>query len=234
MHEVAYIQELLRASAQSPSNVQRFFKTAVGSYAEHDQFLGVKVPVLRTLAKQFHHLSPPALQALLASAFNEERLLALFIMVARYTKGSSEQKEALFNLYVAHLSAVNNWNLVDSSAHLIIGAHLYNKDRSYLMQLSNSKNLWHRRIAIVATWYFIRKQDYTTTLDLAKKLLQDQHDLIHKATGWMLREVGERNEEILLSFLDAYAAIMPRTMLRYAIEKLTVQQQTAYKTRKKT
>lgn len=219
---------LAQAATTSTTKNSVFFKTGTGSYAEHDQFIGVSVPVLRTLAKEFSTLSLQDIKNLLSSPINEERLLALFILVARYQKGNDETKEQLFNFYLANIKAVNNWNLVDSSAHLIIGAHLYGKDTSLLRQLAQSKNMWERRIAIVATWYFIRQKDVAWTYTIAKQLLNDQEDLIHKAVGWMLREAGERDLPLLTNFLELHAATMPRTMLRYAIEKYPENERKAY------
>jgi len=210
-----------------------FFKTETGSYAEHDTFIGVSVPALRTLAKEFQHLTRQELQELLASPINEERLLALFILVDQYQKGNTQQKDALYQFYLRNIQQVNNWNLVDSSAHLIIGEHLDNTDKKLLITLAQSKNLWERRIAIVATWYFIRRNELEWTFKIAKILLNDTHDLIHKAVGWMLREAGKRNETMLIQFLDKYAAVMPRTMLRYAIEKFSEEQRKDYLMRKK-
>lgn len=210
-----------------------FFKTETGHYAEHDTFIGVSVPTLRTLAKKFQHLTRQELQELLASPINEERLLALFILVNQYQKGDIQQKDVLYNFYLHNLQQVNNWNLVDSSAHLIMGAHLFNTDKSLLITLAHSQNLWERRIAMIATWHFIRKNELEWTFNIATLLLNDTHDLIHKAVGWMLREAGKRNEAMLMQFLDKYAAIMPRTMLRYAIEKFPEAQRKHYLMRKK-
>jgi len=157
MPQLSQLKSLLaQAAATSTTKNSVFFKTSSGDYAEHDQFIGVSVPALRKLAKEFGMLPLEDIQALLASPINEERLLALFILVTRYQKGNQETKEQLFTFYLANLRAVNNWNLVDSSAHLIIGAHLQGKDKRLLMELAESENIWERRIAIVATWYFIR------------------------------------------------------------------------------
>lgn len=197
-----------------------FFKTGVGDYAEHDKFLGVPVPRLREIAKKHHALDVTMLITLLQSSINEERLLALIIMVARYQKGDAQCQEELFKLYQCHIKHINNWNLVDASAHLIVGAYLYHKDKAYLEQLAISPMLWERRIAIVATWYFIRQNEFDWTLKLAETLITDKEDLIHKAVGWMLREMGKKDDKPLLLFLDKHASQMPRTMLRYAIERL--------------
>lgn len=229
---------MLRAQLQTlitvpKENLSMFFKTEAGSYAEHDTFIGVSVPALRTLAKEFHQLTRQELQELLASPINEERLLALFILVDQYQKGNDLQKEALYQFYLNNLQHVNNWNLVDSSAHLILGEHLDKTDKKLLITLAKSTDLWERRIAIVATWHFIRKNELEWTFKIAKLLLHDTHDLIHKAVGWMLREAGKRDEAMLIQFLDKYAAGMPRTMLRYAIEKFPEEQRKDYLMRKK-
>lgn len=204
----------------SPQKAGVFFKTGPGDYADHDKFLGVRVPNLRKLAKIYMHLQFDMLQILLESKFNEERMLALIILTNQYEKGSVELKENIFQFYLKNLSHINNWNLVDASAHLLIGAHLHQKEKHLLLELSKSSILWERRIAIVSTWYFIRQQDVEWTFSIASQLLEDSHDLIHKAVGWMLREAGKRDETQLIKFLDKYASKMPRTMLRYAIERL--------------
>lgn len=217
----------LNAAASSPEATSVYFKTGVGDYAEHDQFIGVKTGVLRSLAKDFHDLSLEELQALIESPINEKRLLALFILVNDYQKGPID-KETCYQFYLKNMAFVNNWNLVDSSAHLIVGAHLLHRDKELLLTLARSNILWERRIAIVSTWYFIRHEHYEWTIKLAELLRQDHHDLIHKAVGWMLREAGKRDQSVLFKFLDQYAQTMPRTMLRYSIEKLTDEQRKFY------
>lgn len=199
----------------------RFFKTGSGEYAEHDKFLGVRTAGMRLVAKKFYNLSLPLLGKLIKSPFNEERLIALFILTQQYNIADNQTKTELYDFYLDHLNYVNNWNLVDSSAHLIVGAHLFKANKSTLIDLAHSDDLWYRRIAIVATWYFIRQQNFIWTIKIAKILLSDQHDLIHKAVGWMLREVGKKDESVLTCFLDKHASKMPRTMLRYAIERLS-------------
>lgn len=217
---LATIQSKLRA-AIDPSKTTNavFFKTGVGHYAEHDQFIGVSVPNLRLIAKQHANVSLKIIKKLLVSAINEERLLALIIMVNQYNNSDQDSKTEIYQFYINNLKYVNNWNLVDASAHLIIGAHLNDKNRDYLLQLSQSQVLWERRISIVATWYFIRNNNLNPTFKIATKLLHDKHDLIHKAVGWMLREAGKRDQAQLVNFLDKYSSMMPRTMLRYCIEK---------------
>lgn len=205
-----------------------FFKTGLGDYAEHDQFLGVSVPQLRKLAKSYSLLSMNDVVELLQSPVNEERLLALLILIERFQKGDGPSQKMIYGLYQAHIKHVNNWNLVDASAHLIVGAHLYPQDKTPLLALVNSEVLWERRIAMVATWYFIRQNDFDWTIKLSERLLHDRHDLMHKAVGWMLREVGKRNNVVLIKFLDQYADLMPRTMLRYAIERFPEVQRRDY------
>lgn len=197
-----------------------FYKTGPGEYAEGDKFMGIPNPELRKMAKDFKILSLDELQTLIKSPYNEKRLLALFILILKYQKSDKQTQNSIFNFYVDNISQINNWNLVDSSAHLIIGAHLLDVDRKSLIDLAKSDNLWERRIAIVSTWCFIRKNDLEWTFKIAKLLLNDKHDLIHKAVGWMLREAGKRNEQKLISFLKQHAKKMPRTMFRYATEKL--------------
>lgn len=219
---------LQQSITTTPEKVARFFKTTKDSYAQHDQFLGINNPTLRIIAKQYHNLSLDEIKTLLTSVYNEKRLLGLFILVGQYQKAEQKLKHILYDFYLKNLDRVNNWNLVDSSAHLIIGAHLLNQDKQLLLDLAASENLWHRRIAIVATWWFIRKQDLEWTFIIASKLLRDKQDLIHKAVGWMLREAGKKNNSELIVFLDTYCTTMPRTMLRYAIEKLTTEQKKYY------
>ena len=221
MHTLNSIKtDLAEAQRTSNSDPERFFKTGPGSYAEHDQFLGIPVPTLRVIAKK-HRATPLAdIKKLLRSKMNEERLLALYLLIHHYQTGDEPTREAIYQFYLDHLAFVNNWNLVDASAHLIMGTHLIDSNKSILWELAQSNDLWERRVAIVATWYFIRHDDFKPTLKIAKQLLKDQHDLIHKAVGWMLREVGKRDESVLLAFLDTHSTKMPRTMLRYAIERL--------------
>ncbi|MDQ5941179.1 MAG: hypothetical protein QG632_905 [Candidatus Dependentiae bacterium] len=215
------LQARLAAAATVP-NIQRavYFKTGPGSYAEHDQFLGIKNPVLHELAKEFCNLSLAELEQLIQSPFNEGRLLALFIATAQYKKAKAAGREEIYQWYIRNLSQVNNWNLVDASAHLIMGPHVAVHGTAVLFALVKSESLWDRRIAMVATWHFIRLKDTQLTFTIAELLIDDHHDLIHKAVGWMLREAGKWNEAGLLAFLDTHAAVMPRTMLRYALEKL--------------
>ncbi len=226
---MSYIrQDLVNAATVTQERAKRFFDMRPGGYAEHDQFLGVPVPAIRKLTKKYTHLSFEQISLLITSPYNEERLFALLILVARYPKGSLSIKEQCYQMYMSHLAHVNNWNLVDSSAHHILGAYTWNKDTSILVQLARSNDLWERRIAIVATWYFIRNNRYDVTCTIAQSLLQDKHDLIHKAVGWMLREMGKKDRYTLCTFLNKNVSLMPRTMLRYAIEKLSQEQRKHY------
>lgn len=222
------IHTALEKAATRPQSAERFFKTGKGEYGEHDQFIGVPNPVLRTFAKQWKDLPTREILKLLDSPLNEERLLALFILIYQYEKGDEQKKSDVYDVYFAHIKQVNNWNLVDASARDIMGAYLFNRDKAILLEFAQSSNLWERRIAIVTTWYFIRKDQYEWTIKIAEQLLNDPQDLIHKAVGWMLREIGDRDIGLLKSFLDIHAAKMPRTMLRYAIEKLPERERKAY------
>jgi len=194
---------------------QSFFKTGPGEYAEGDIFIGLRVPDVRNVAKQFEHVGHNEITILMTSEIHEERMLALMIMLRQFKNNRDE----IYTFYLQNTAHINNWDLVDLSAHYIVGAHLIDKDRSILYELAQSDNLWERRIAIVATWWFIRNNDFDDTIKLAEILLNDKHDLMHKATGWMLREAGKKDKAALMLFLDNCAKHMPRTMLRYAIEK---------------
>ena len=227
MTKLLLITSKLNSSARSPSTTSRFFKTGEGDYAEHDQFIGVSHPVLRSIAKEFHTLSISEIQTLIESPVNEKRMLALFILINQYQKGPFD-KETCYQFYIKNLAHINNWNLVDASAHWIVGAHLMHRDKEPLLTLAKSDIMWERRVAIVATWYFIRHNSLEWTIKLAGLLCHDRHDLIHKSVGWMLREAGKRDQNVLISFLEQYASTMPRTMLRYSIEKLSVDQRKIY------
>lgn len=207
----------------STEKATMFFKTGKGEYAQHDTFMGVTVPNLRKIAKQFCNLAFCDLQILLFSKINEERLLALIILTNQFKNSSHLHQKEIYNFYLQNIKCVNNWNLVDSSAHLIMGAYLWDKyeDKKILLKLAQSNIMWERRIAIVATWYFIRNNSLDWTFEIVELVLDDEHDLIHKAAGWMLREVGKKEPKALVTFLSKYATIMPRTMLRYAIERFS-------------
>ncbi len=200
----------------------RFFKTGPGEYGEGDQFIGVVVPQLRALAKLGDDCDEEGILSLLHSKWHEERLLALFVMVRQFQRAKDDERaqKSIVALYLANTRWVNNWDLVDASSAYILGPWLLARDRSILRKLAASKNMWEQRIAVLATWAFIRAGDFSETLALCEILLSHRHDLMHKACGWMLREVGKRDVEVLRGFLDAHAPRMPRTMLRYAIERL--------------
>jgi 3-methyladenine DNA glycosylase AlkD len=217
-----------RADKKRAQTLQRFFKTGRGDYAEGDIFLGIKVPVLRNLAIQFQDVPLNTAIQHLKSPIHEERLLALFILIKRYQKEGVSGKQKIYSIYLAHTKYINNWDLVDATAKHIIGAFLTDKDRAPLYTLARSDSLWERRIAILSTFHFIENNDFEDTLNIAEILIADPHDLIHKAVGWMLREVGKRSAAAQERFLRKYCAVMPRTMLRYAIEKFPQSKRQAY------
>ncbi len=210
------------------AQLARYFQTGPGGYAEGDRFRGIRVPVLRRLAKQHRGLDLPSVRQLLRSGHHEDRLLALLILVEQYRRGDAEQRAAIYSLYLAHTAYINNWDLVDTSAGHIVGAHLFPDLLPFLTGLAGSESVWERRIAIMATSYAIGQGDFTPTLTLAAQLLHDPHDLIHKAVGWMLREVGNRDRAAEEAFLQQHYRAMPRTMLRYAIEKFPEDRRQAY------
>jgi 3-methyladenine DNA glycosylase AlkD len=199
--------------------LQRFFKTGPGQYGEGDVFIGVTVPQSRQVAKKFIKLPLVEVKVLLYSGLHEERLVALLILAQKYDNASGMEKEEIVRFYLDNIKQVNNWDLVDLSAPSILGAHLMDVDRVLLYRLAGSGSVWERRIAIVATLRFIRNNDFSDTLKIAAMLLHDDHDLIHKAAGWMLREVGKRDVAAEEAFLEKHCKVMPRTMLRYAIER---------------
>ena len=218
---VEKIRKILRSLANPDiaEHSQRFFKTGEGEYGEGDKFLGIRVPVLRQQVKTFKDTILDDIQQLLASSFHEERLFALLLLVHKFTKGNEEAKSAIYHLYLNNTQYINNWDLVDSSAYQIVGIFLEDKDRQVLYQLVQSDSLWERRIAIMSTLHFIRNHQFDDTLKLATQLINDPEDLIHKAVGWMLREIGKRDVTVEKVFLQSHYKKMPRTMLRYAIEK---------------
>ena len=212
--------ELLElADAEIAAHSQRFFKTGPGEYGEGDQFIGIRIPVLRKLAKRHTDLSLDETADLLQSPIHEERLLALLILVYQFEKADTKEQKQIFDFYRQHLAQVNNWGLVDSSAHVMVGGYLRDRSRRWLHQMAKSKSLWRRRVAIIATYHFIKHDDFDDTLVISETLLHDKEDLIHKAVGWMLREVGNRDRPVEEAFLKRHYQDMPRTMLRYAIEK---------------
>ena len=227
--------------------LQRFFKTGKGEYGEGDVFLGLTVPQVRSIARQFKDLSLKEIKQLLHSKIHEERLLALAIMVNRFKKADEKIQKEIFDVYLANTKWINNWDLVDSSAEYVVGGYLLktisftpsppnplsgrggNNGFEILTKLAKSKLVWDRRIAMMATFHFIKNKKYEETFWIAKLLLHDEHDLIHKAVGWMLREVGKRiSEEVEERFLKMYYKEMPRTILRYAIERFDEKKRRKY------
>lgn len=213
------LNELLSvANPEKAAFLQRFFKTGLGQYAEGDVFLGLVVPLTRSIAKANKQTPLSELKILMESEYHEARLCALLIAVEQFKKASEADRRKLYDFYLAHARRINNWDLVDVTCPHIVGAYLLDKDRSRLYELAESDCLWEQRIAMVSTVTFIRHRDYTDTLALAEKLMSHPHDLMHKAIGWMLREVGKKDRETLTAFLEEYATRLPRTSLRYAIE----------------
>jgi 3-methyladenine DNA glycosylase AlkD len=231
--DAAAIRARLRALANAgiASSSQRFFKTGPGEYGHGDRFLGIRVPALREVAREFRAAPITAALMLLRSSMHEERLVALFILVERYARGTEAERQRIHEQYLKHVPRyVNNWDLVDASAHYLVGAHLETRGRALLDELARSPHLWARRVAIIATFWFIKRGSFADTLRIAERLLDDREDLIHKATGWMLREVGNRDAAAAALFLRRHHRRMPRTMLRYAIEKLPEETRRAYLT----
>ena len=222
---IAALKEL--ADPIKAKHALRFFKTGKGQYGEGDQFIGAAMPELRKLAKEFIGLEPRQIEKLLHSKTHEQRMLALLILMFQFNlaKKQTDQKQQkiIYDYYLSQVDYINNWDLVDVTCRDIVGGFLLDKSKlqkERLIKLSKSDNLWERRIAIVCTWQFIRQFQFDYTLRISKILLQDEHDLIHKAVGWMLREVGKKDLQTLIIFLQQHYKKMPRTMLRYAIEKL--------------
>lgn len=207
------------ANPEIAKTLQWFFKTGKGEYGEGDIFIGLKVPTLRKIAREFGDLNFTELKILLGSEVHEERLISLLILVDKFEKGDEKERSQIFSFYIKNRKGINNWDLVDLSAPKIIGKHLRKNDRRLLFRFAVSNNLWERRIAVLSTFEFIRNDDFETTLEISEILLDDKHDLIHKAVGWMLREIGKRDLTKEENFLKQHYKTMPRTMLRYAIEK---------------
>ncbi len=227
------------SAAKNPKQakqLQRFFKTAPGEYGHGDIFLGIKVPAQRKICEKYINLNFTEIQKLLNSKIHEHRFCALIILISKYQKASDAEKKKIFNFYIKNSLKINNWDLVDVSAPKIIGEYLLNKNpsaklrtsKAILYKLANSKNLWQKRIAILATLTFIKNNQFSDCLKISKILLKDRHDLIHKAVGWMLREIGKRNKKVEIEFLNNYAHKMPRVMLRYAIEKFAILEKEVY------
>ena len=218
------LKGLEKASDKNKAQIlQKFFKTGQGEYGEGDIFLGITVPVQRTIAKKYN-LGFADIQKLLNSKIHEHRFSGLLVLINKF----SDDKQKVFDFYLRNAKQVNNWDLVDLSCPKIVGEFLLDKPRDVLYKLANSKNLWEKRISIVSTYSFIRKNEFADTLKISELLLNDKHDLIHKAVGWMLREVGKRDKKVLEGFLKKHYKKMPRTMLRYAIEKFPKHERQAF------
>ncbi len=214
------IKELENSSDEDRAQIlQKFFKTGKGEYGEGDIFLGIRVPVQRQIAKKYSGLNLADIQELLNSVVHEHRFISLIILIEKYKKSNEIDKKNIFKFYLKNTININNWDLVDVSAPNIVGHFLFDKDKKIIYNLVHSDDLWKKRIAILSTFYFISKNEFKDALAISELLLEDNHDLIHKAVGWMLREVGKRNEKILENFLKENYENLPRTTLRYAIEK---------------
>ena len=223
LHSAASIVAALKrhGDPQRAAFSQRFFRTGPGGYGEGDRFLGVTVPAQRRIARRHRALSRSGIARLLASPYHEVRFVGVAILVDQFRKASAEGRDEIAALYLQHRQALDNWDLIDVSAPHILGEHLAARRKTRpLVEMAASPRLWDRRMAVLASWAFIRRGDTRVTRGLAERLLGDEHDLMHKAVGWMLREVGKQDEDALLAFLDRHATSMPRTMLRYATEKL--------------
>ena len=222
-------EELQKLGNPSKAKIlSKFFKTGKGEYGEGDVFLGLTVPQQRKVAQKYPDLTLGELGKLLNSKIHECRLTALFVLMTKYKKANEPEKRKIFEFYLSNTQNINNWDLIDLSAPSIIGDYLLDKDSFVLYKLAKSKILWEKRIAVLATYVFIRKGQFEEILKIAEILLRDKHDLIHKAVGWMLREVGKRDQKTEEQFLQKYYQAMPRTMLRYAIEKLTQEKRRFY------
>ena len=216
------------ADPKIASHSARFFKSGEGEYGEGDRFLGIRVPVIRKQVRRFRDAPERAVCAMLRSPIHEERLFAVLLLADQYRRGDESEKARIYDCYMANRTFVNNWDIVDSSAHLIVGPQLEHGDRSVLQELAASHNLWDRRIAMMATYHYIKRDDFADALLIARQLRDDEHDLIHKVVGWMLRETGNRDRDVEEAFLRKHYRKMPRTMLRYAIEKFPEARRKAY------
>ena len=228
--ELLQLKEDMRklANPEKARVLSGFFKTGKGEYGEGDSFLGIMVPHQRRIAKKYHDLSMSDLRRLISSGIHEERLVCLFILVNRYRNADSGGKKEVVDFYLRNIRYINNWDLVDLSSGPILGDHLMDGDRSMLYEMAKSGDLWKRRIAVMATFVFIKKNDFRDTLRIAEMLLDDRHDLIHKAVGWMLREIGKRDQAKEEEFLKKHYKKMPRTMLRYSIERFDEDKRKGY------
>ena len=216
------------ANSKRAEHSASYLQTKNEGYGKGDRFLGIIVPNLRKVAKQFRTLTLPELEELLQNPIHEYRLTSLFIIIDQFQHGDIEKQKRLIELYKRNLRFVNNWDLVDISAPNLFGIYLQNRSKKILYNYTKSPDLWRRRVGIMSTFGFIRQGEYKDTLAIAKILVNDEHDLIHKAVGWMLREIGKRDKEVLITFLDKHHKKMPRTMLRYSIEKFNKKERTHY------
>jgi len=226
-----YDQLILLANEEKASVFLRFFKTGKGQYAEGDKFLGITVPQVRSIAKEnFRNLDLEEISKLIENPFHEIRLCALIMLTYKFQAADKIERKEIYKLYLKNKAYVNNWDLVDSSADKVLGEYLFENSEEIriLENLATSGNLWDRRISVLATFAFIKKNQFDEAIKISEILLNDKHDLMHKAVGWMLREIGKREISRLITFLDKYYRVMPRTMLRYSIEKLTVERKKHY------
>ena len=210
------------------ARLRKYFKTGKGEYGEGDRFLGIQVPVLRKIAKKYRKISIGEVSELIKSQFHEERLFSLLVLVNLFKRANDKDKKKIYTVYLSNTKFINNWDLVDASAGHIVGAYLLTRDKKPIYVLARSKNVWERRISIMSTSYFINYNRFVDTLNIAEMLLGDEEDLIHKAVGWMLREIGKRDFKLEERFLGKYYKSMPRTMLRYAIEKFPEEKRKSY------
>ncbi len=222
-------QLLQHSSLAKQETMKRFFKTEKGGYAENDFFLGITVPEVRKIAKYNNYISLEEIIILLKSKIHEERLISLYFLIQKYNSGDSSLKETIFNIYISNTKHINNWDLIDTSCEHIVGDFLKDKPKNVLFDFARSQSIWEKRIAIVSTFYFIKQKEHKLTFKIADILISDNHDLIHKAVGWMIREVGKKcGEDYLIKYLDKNSAKMSRTTLRYSIEKLDEQKRLYY------
>lgn len=223
MKKISQLKKELKSlgSPEKAKNSAWFFKTGPGQYGEGDVFIGITVPEQRRVSKKYLDLDLVDIQTLLEDKFHECRLVGLLILVAQFEKAEEKNRKKIYNFYLKNYKQVNNWDLVDLSAPNIVGTYLFDKPRDVLYKMARSNHLWKKRISIVANWKLIRLGELNDTFDIVKILMSDTHDLIHKACGWMLREAGKKDEDKLKKFLDKYTGQMPRTMLRYSIERLS-------------
>lgn len=230
MNELAQLKKVIRerADAEYVQRMANFFKTGQGQYAENERFLGVRMPALRQLIKPFQTLGYSSIDELLNSIWHEEKMAAALILLLKYQKGTAKESKAAYQYYASNRTRVNNWDLVDSTAAPIVGHYHYSLNQALPRKWITEKNLWARRIAIVASHYYTKQDNYQETFYFVKHVLDDDEDLIHKAAGWMLREVGKRDMTALQIFLNEHYQMMPRTMLRYAIEHIKGKQRDFY------